>query len=181
MTAGTLEQRKGFDLLLHAFARMQVPDAHLLIAGSGPDEAMLRILAEQLGLAGRAHFLGFRNDLANVLRGADVFVLSSRREGMANVMLEAMAAGCLVIATDVSGVRAALGKRAGRAEAGWIVPVDNESALTSALENVLRLRHRDAAQPYRDEARYRVDNWFSLPRMISDVERVLSQPARVGR
>ena len=179
--AGTLEQRKGFDLLLHAFARMQVPAAHLLIAGSGPDEAMLRILAEQLGLAGRAHFLGFRNDLPNVLRGADVFVLSSRREGMANVMLEAMAAGCLVIATDVSGVRSALGKRAGRAEAGWIVPVDNESTLTAALENVLRLRHRDAAQPYRDEARYRVDNWFSLPRMISDVERVLTQPARVGR
>jgi glycosyltransferase involved in cell wall biosynthesis len=179
--AGTLEQRKGFDLLLHAFARMQLPDAHLLIAGSGPDEGMLHILAEQLGLTGRAHFLGFRNDLANVLRGADVFVLASRREGMANVMLEAMAAGCLVLATDVSGVRSALRARNGRGDAGWIVPVDNEAAMTAALENVLRQRHLDVAQPYRAEARYRVDNWFSLPRMISDVERVLAQPARLGK
>jgi glycosyltransferase involved in cell wall biosynthesis len=148
----------------------------LLIAGSGPDEAMLRIVAEQMGIADRIHWLGFRNDLPNVLRGADVFVLSSRREGMANVMLEALAAGCLVIAADVSGVRAALGARAGRPEAGWIVPVENEAALTAALEDVLRLRHKDAAQAYRDEARFRVENWFSLPRMISDVERVLARP-----
>ena len=172
--AGTLEQRKGFDLLLHAFARAQSQAAHLLIAGSGPDEAALRALSKELGLTPRVHWLGFRKDLPNVLQGADVFVLSSRREGMANVMLEAMAAGCLVIATDVSGVRAALGTGAGRGAAGLVVPIDDAGALARAIDAALNTQNSAAAQACRAEANYRVEHWFSLARMISQVERVLT-------
>ncbi len=175
--AGTLEHRKGFDLLLDAFARAPNRQVHLAIAGTGPDEAALRSQATALGLAERVHWLGFRDDLPNVLLAADAFALSSRREGMANVMLEAMAAGCLIVSTDVSGARAAIGPRNGRAEAGWIVPVDDAAALAHALTAALGAPS-DVAGVYRAETRYRVEHWFSLPRMISEVEAVLALPSQ---
>jgi glycosyltransferase involved in cell wall biosynthesis len=176
--AGTLEHRKGFDLLLAAFARVNNRNAHLLIAGKGPDELALRRAAAELNIATRVHWLGFRDDLPNVLLGVDAFALTSRREGMANVMLEAMSAGCLIVAADVSGVRAALGARDGRAEAGWIVPVDDEQSFAVALTAALEAASTPKAELMRAETRFRAEQWFSLPRMIGEVEAVLAQTSR---
>jgi glycosyltransferase involved in cell wall biosynthesis len=173
--AGRFEHRKGFDLLLAALSWSD-PEAHLAIAGDGPEEAELRDRAERVGVGDRVHWLGFREDLDDVLLGADVFVLPSRKEGMANVMLEAMAAGCLVVATDVSGVREALGASGGRERAGWIVACDDASALGEALGEALGAVRGGGGlvAAMRAELRWRVEHWFSPERTVRQTEAVLA-------
>ena len=178
--AGRLEPRKGFDLLLDAFAAARDRSARLVIAGDGPEDAALRERAASRGVAERVHWLGFRQDLDDVLLGADVFVLPSRREGMANVMLEAMAAECLVVATDISGVREALGRRAGRPEAGWIVAPDDAAAMAAALDRAVDAAGGEEGGRRLEEARWRVEHWFAPERTIEHTERVLQGSARAG-
>jgi glycosyltransferase involved in cell wall biosynthesis len=171
--AGWLEPRKGFDVLLTALAALDRPDARLVIAGTGPDEAALRAQAAALRVDQRVHWLGFRHDLPNVLAGANLFVLPSRREGMAFVMLEAMAADNLVVASDISGVREALGAHSGRPAAGWIVPPDDANALARVMDEALAALHSAEGARRREESRYRVQHWFSTERMIRETERAL--------
>ncbi len=172
--AGRLERRKGFDVLVDAFARVSVGGARLVVAGMGPEEAALRRQAAALGVADRVHWLGFREDVAGLLADADVFALSSRKEGMANVMLEAMAAGLYVVATDISGVAEALGPN-GRPAAGWIVAPDDAAAMGAALDEALRgsMAGTPDAVGRREEARYRAQHWFSMDRMLRETENVL--------
>jgi glycosyltransferase involved in cell wall biosynthesis len=103
LCVGGLIPRKGLDLVLEALAMR--PDCNLLIAGDGPLRATLEAQARRLGVAGRVRFLGevAHADLPGVYAAADVLVLASSREGWANVLLEAMACGTPVVATDVNG------------------------------------------------------------------------------
>jgi len=178
MGAGRLEERKGFDVLLDAFARVPLPAARLAIAGDGRAEAALRSQAEGLGIADRVHWLGFRPELPTLLLDGDVFALPSRKEGMANVMLEAMAGGALVVATDISGVREALDAREGRPAAGWIVPPDDAVAMGAALTEALTGLRDGTAEALRrlEETGWRVDHWFSPERTIEETERALEGP-----
>ncbi len=100
---GALIPRKGQVFAIEALA--QVPKAHLLIAGTGPDEAMLRITARTLGLAERVHFLGpvGHARIPVVLNAADVFVLPTASEGLANAWVEALACGTPVVTTPIPG------------------------------------------------------------------------------
>ncbi|MBV9772539.1 MAG: glycosyltransferase [Gemmatimonadetes bacterium] len=172
---GNLTYRKGFDLLLDAFAAAAVPDARVVIVGAGPEEGALRERAARLGVADRVHFAGQRSDVPEVLAACDLFVLSSRNEGMANVMLEAMAVGTPVVAADVSGVRDAVGLAEGGAEAGWIVPPDDAAALRITLREVLTDLRAGAGEAARraEEARRRIRERFGVERMVDEVERVL--------
>jgi glycosyltransferase involved in cell wall biosynthesis len=184
--AGHAARRKGFDVLLDAFARAALPRAVLVVAGDGAELPALRSQAEGLGIAERVRWLGHRNDVPAVLSGCGLFVLSSRNEGMANVMLEAMAAGTPVIATDVSGVRTALGPDpAGPAPAGWIVPPGDVDALAAALREVAGLlRDRPGAVRERAAAaRSRIRHRFGAERMLAETEAALAghAPPRTGR
>lgn len=168
---GHVTHRKGFDLLLDAFAQLGDPGAELVIVGTGPAEAELRRRARGLGVAGRVHWAGHRGDVPEVLAACDAFVLSSRNEGMANVMLEAMAAGTPVVATRISGVWDAIGPVRGRPPAGWIVPPENASAMAGAIGAALG--NRPEARVRAAEGRWRITEWFSVDRMVSQAERVL--------
>ncbi len=100
-----LAPEKAHATLLEAFALLiarGVP-TYLVIVGGGPLEAALKAQAERLGIARFVRFLGFRTDIATLLRGVDVFVLSSLMEGISLTLLEAMAASLPVIATRVGG------------------------------------------------------------------------------
>lgn len=178
VTAGRLEARKGIDTLIDAFAAQQIDGAHLVIAGAGPAEAELRARAAATAAAQRIHWLGFRSELAGLLGDADVFVLASRREGMANVMLEAMAARLLVVATDISGVREAIGERDGRRGAGLIVPPDDAAALGRALRDAAADARSERGAAMRAEAAWRALNWFSPERVVLETEAVLLGGAR---
>jgi glycosyltransferase involved in cell wall biosynthesis len=181
--AGHVTHRKGFDVLLDAFARADLPDARLVVAGDGPDLPRLRERARELGIAPRVHWLGRRDDVPGVLAGCGAFVLSSRNEGMANVMLEAMSAGTPVIAADVSGVRAAIGVDDDGSAAGWIVPPEDADALAAALREVATLLRDepDAVHARADAALRRVRERFGVERMVAECESVLAGGAADAR
>src|SRR5690606_18043925 len=111
--------------------------------------------------------------------GCDVFVLSSRNEGMANVMLEAMVTGTPVVAADISGVREVLDARADGPPAGWVVPPDDATSLARALVEVTALIRGGAVEVTRRtvEARRRVEQEMGVDRMIAHVESVLAGSA----
>jgi glycosyltransferase involved in cell wall biosynthesis len=103
VSVGGLIPRKGHDLTIAAMALL--PDWHLLIAGEGPEREALLSLAQRLGVAGRVRLLGAvpHADLPALYSAADVSVLSSSREGWANVLLESMASGTPVVASPIPG------------------------------------------------------------------------------
>ena len=133
--ASRLEEEKDCALLVRAFAEMasREPRAVLVLAGYGSERPRIEALARDLGIADRTRFLGVRMDVPELLKVYDVHVLSSRREGLPMVLLEAMAAGCPNLATAVGGIPAALDY--GRN--GEIVPPGDVRAMADALERLL--------------------------------------------
>ncbi|PRY18430.1 glycosyltransferase family 4 protein [Kineococcus rhizosphaerae] len=125
---GLLVRRKGVHLLLDALTDPALPPGvELTIAGSGPEEAALKAQAARAGLQGRVRFLGFRTDVPELLARCDALVLPSSMEQQPLVVIEAMATGRVVVATDVGGLRDTVG------EAGVLIPPDDVSALRRAL------------------------------------------------
>jgi glycosyltransferase involved in cell wall biosynthesis len=105
VTPGSLIPRKGQRLVIEALARL--PDARLALAGAGEDEKALHALAERLGVAERVQFLGLvgHDLLPHVLCAADVLVLPSASEGLANVWIEGLACGTPIVIPDIGGAR----------------------------------------------------------------------------
>lgn len=173
--AGHIAPRKGFDILLRAFASAAIPDSRLVLLGDGDHRHALESLAAGLGISDKVTWLGHRPDGSGIIAGLNLFVLSSHNEGMANVMLEAMAGGTPVIASDVSGVRRAIASTGARPHAGWIVPPGEVDALASGLRDACGAVREDANGVARltDEAHWRVENWFSPTRMIEECETIL--------
>lgn len=101
---GRLVAQKNFSRLLEAFSLVQTQygykDVVLQIAGDGEERAMLEQKARALGIADTVHFLGFRDDVAQLMASSHLFVLSSDYEGLPAVVVEALAANCPVISTD---------------------------------------------------------------------------------
>jgi glycosyltransferase involved in cell wall biosynthesis len=136
LAVGRLTPQKGMDVLVDAFARVaaEIEDVELWIAGSGPDEASLRRLALDLGVAGRVRFLGHVKNVHELMFHARVFVLASRYEGFPNVLLEALAAGAASIATDCpTGPREILDD----GKAGLLVRPGDAADLAHAVRRLL--------------------------------------------
>ena len=102
ISVASLTDQKNHVTLIRAVA--ELPDVQLLIVGNGPLRNQLQALSHSLGLDKRVHFLGYREDIPELLALADVFVMSSKWEGFGLAAVEAMAAGTPVIASDVPGL-----------------------------------------------------------------------------
>ena len=141
---GRLDAPKNPELMLNAFALLPPGQGYLLeIVGDGPLRPRLEQRVRDLGLAGTVRFLGFRDDPAAHMAAADLLVLSSDREGLPSVLVEALYAGLRVVSTDCgSGIRDIL--LDGRY--GTIVPVRDPQALAAAIEAALRQPVDRAAQ-----------------------------------
>lgn len=130
--AGHLNERKGQMLAIEALARL--PDATLILVGDGPDRAALERRAAEPDVAGRVRLLGVRphEELPALLAAADVMVLPTVSEGLANVWVEALACGTPVVTTNVGGAPEVID----RSEAGRLVPREPE-AIANAIRAIL--------------------------------------------
>lgn len=140
---GCLAPRKDHRTLLDALSALdrQGRRFQAVLVGDGPERPALEARARALGLSDRVRFTGERDDVAALLPTFDVFVLSSREEGIPNALLEAMAAGRPVVATAVGGTPEVV--HAG--ETGWLVPAGAPDALAAALDEAL-VRPEEAAR-----------------------------------
>ena len=127
LALGRLHRNKAFDVLIPAMTRL--PQAHLVIAGDGPERASLQALAAQHGLERRVHLPGWRQDTAALLAGCDVVVCPSRSEPLGNVVVEAFSARRPVVAAAASGPKELI--RPG--EDGLLVPVEDAEALATSV------------------------------------------------
>jgi len=127
---------KDHPMFLRAAARVRakVPDAAFVIAGEGGLMPSLRELALQLGIGPDVFFIGRCDRVAELLFASDVGVLSSKAEGFANAILEYMAAGLPVVATDVGGIREAIED----GDTGYIVPAGDDEAMAERIIQLLR-------------------------------------------
>jgi len=132
---GRLVPIKDHPTLFQALALLQThdPPPHLIVAGDGERREALQRLAQDLGLASRIHFLGWRNDLEAILSELDVVICCSKNEGTPVALIEAMAAGVPVLSTEVGGV----GDLIVHGETGWLVPPGHPSALARAIRELL--------------------------------------------
>ncbi len=168
---GRLNDQKRFDLLLEAFraVRDELPEAHLVIAGTGKLQSALETQRAALGLERSAHLIGFRRDVAALLTAADTLVLSSDDEGLPMVVLEAMAAARPVVATRVGSID----EQVEDGRTGRLVPRRDVPALARALADVLR--DRGAARRIGAAARERVERLYPLELCVVRTERWLSE------
>ncbi len=103
ISAGDLNQNKNQCVILSAMQRLGNKNIQYFLCGIGEEEASLREQAKAFGLSSQIHFLGFRNDVKDLLQAADIFVLPSFREGMPRSMMEAMANGLPCVASSIRG------------------------------------------------------------------------------
>jgi teichuronic acid biosynthesis glycosyltransferase TuaC len=141
LSVGQLIELKGHELVIGALPRL--PGWSLIIVGAGPLEATLRRSAEQAGCGDRVRLVGAvpQEELIQYYNAADALILASSREGMANVLLEAMACGTPVFPTDVSGAREIVRQP----ETGQILEERSVSAIVAAVGDLERTP-RDRAQ-----------------------------------
>lgn len=140
LAIGTLKAIKDFGTLLQAFALLlkDKRDAHLLILGEGECRPKLELLAKELGIASQVHMPGFFSNTTPYYQHADLFVLSSKGEGLPTVIIESLANGTPVVSTDCpSGPREIL--QNGRY--GRLVPVGDIEALSKAMIDSLQCKH----------------------------------------
>ncbi|MBF0621265.1 MAG: glycosyltransferase family 4 protein [Magnetococcales bacterium] len=132
LSVGHLITRKGHDLAIKAL--MDLPDTDLLIAGSGPEENSLRALADQCQVSDRVRFLGAlpQEQLPDCYRAADALILASSREGWANVLLESMACGTPVVASNVWGTPEVVTNQA----AGVLMPERSPAGVTAGVNTL---------------------------------------------
>jgi glycosyltransferase involved in cell wall biosynthesis len=133
ISVGNLIPLKGHDLAIAALPHIE--HLNLWIVGSGPERGKLEALARDLGVDGRVRFLGTipHNRMPEIYSAADFLILASEREGWPNVLLEAMACGARVVATNVSDVSRIVGARA----AGTWIQERSAAALVRALWELL--------------------------------------------
>lgn len=128
------EAQKDHDTLLEALARLGSDDWNLRLVGAGPRLPQMRDRVRELGISDRVSFLGYREDVAQILAESQAFLLISNWEGFPRSILEAMRAGLPVVATDVGGIAEAV--LDGRT--GYVVPHGAVDPLTDRLSMLIR-------------------------------------------
>ncbi|WP_088293427.1 glycosyltransferase family 4 protein [Bacillus mycoides] len=132
--AAEFNKNKNQNFLIHVLAQLknEMPHAKLLLAGEGPLMEECKKIATQLGVTNMVHFLGYRNDIASLLQMSDLAVASSYREGLPVNIMEAMACGLPVVATDNRGHRELIINN----KNGWIVDRDDIKAMADRIKGI---------------------------------------------
>ena len=173
LSAGRLSPQKRFDLLIHAFALAAAPRDRLVILGEGSGRRRLEALARRLGLDQRISLPGHRRDIAAWLAQADAFVLSSDYEGVPAVIVEAMAAGVPVVATNSS---VGMDELLDRGRLGRLVACGDTAALAQAMAEA-GTAHPDVEAARAQAARFRVER--AAPAYLKVMRAAASARAKV--
>lgn len=132
---GRLSEQKGLTYLLQAMPKIikKLPNTNLIIAGEGPDENELKEEAKKLNIDKNVFFIGPRMDMNKILKFIDIFILPSIWEGLPMIILEAMAAGCPIIATAVGGNATAIHNGVN----GRLIPAKDPGTLSTEIIKLL--------------------------------------------
>jgi glycosyltransferase involved in cell wall biosynthesis len=155
-SVGRLTHQKGLDLLITSLAQLAEPNADLLLIGAGEQEE-------------RVHFAGYREDVPRLLGALDLYIHPARFEGMPNAVLEAMAAGCAIVASAVDGTQELIEEGVH----GWLVPPEDSEALAQALQHALSNQAEAARRAA--AAQQRAMTHFSVSAMIEAWESVITE------
>lgn len=161
ISVGRLVYAKAHEVIIASMPAVlkEFPNAKVEIVGEGPLRADLQSQIERLGLSNSVKLLGQSDDVASRLANADVFILSSRSEGLPIALLEAMSAGLPCVATKVEGVDEVLVE----GEHGLVVPIENPEALAKAILQLLR--DPEARSRMGEAARLHVSENYTVDRM----------------
>jgi len=166
---------KNLDGLVRTFSGLN-EDAHerckLLLIGDGPELEKVQSLSRNLGLDEKVIFTGMRQDIPECLSVMNIYVQPSHFENVPNSILEAMAAGLPVIATDVGGIREVVVHK----ETGFLVEPDNERELVQSIDFLIR--HPGKRREMGERGRKRVMSFFSIEKMVSEYEELYEQIMR---
>jgi glycosyltransferase involved in cell wall biosynthesis len=165
-SAGRISGQKGFSYLIEAASllKRKRDDLMFLIAGKGKLEALLKRQVKKMGVEDSVRFIGFTNNIDPYIKGSDLYVLSSLQEGMPNVVMEAMAVGKAVLATDVNGVRELMVD----AKTGIIVPPADGAALAKSIDSIIDDRQK--LKMFGEAGCKRVNENFTIPIMVKNLE-----------
>lgn len=155
---GELNDNKNQDLIIKSLAILKdnIPEIKLLLAGKGAKETAYRKKAEELAVDDYIDFLGYRNDIPNLLKIADLAVSASRREGLPVNIMEAMAVGLPLVVTDCRGNRDLVEDGVN----GFVISLDDEKAMAEAILKVYQsheLRQRVRENSLKKVKKYSLD------------------------
>lgn len=172
VSIGNIRPAKGYEFLVEAAVRMrdQEPQTHFVVVGH-QKEALFRQLLHQVAQAPnppRIHWLGFREDVADILQQADIFLLPSVSEGFSISTVEAMLAGIPVIATCSGGPEEIINNQ----ETGVLIPVKDASAIVDAIQ---ALKSPIRRQSLVEKARLVASEKFSLAAMLKEYRGLYQQ------
>ncbi|MDY6876433.1 MAG: glycosyltransferase [Chloroflexota bacterium] len=162
--AATLKEQKGHRYLIEAMTSIvpRYPELHVLFIGDGDLRGELQAQVKRLGMGDRIHFLGNRSDVPELLAASDFFVLPSLWEGLPMALLEAMATGLPIVATEVSGTVQVMIPN----ETGILVPPGDAQHLAEAIEHIIS--DATLAQAMGAAARRRVKAEFSAQKQADE-------------
>ena len=160
-----LIRRKRHDIALKALAVTKTRGLKLLLAGPGPEFRNISRLARRLGILDRIVFLGYRNDIRDLISACDIFLLPSSQEGLPRSLMEAMAMETPAIASDIRGSRELLAD-----SCGYLFPEGDFRALASLIDYVVE--HPIEAAERAKQARKRIEGKYSLG-IVLDMHRRL--------
>ena len=129
ISMGDLIDRKNYPVAIESIAKANNPNLQYFICGKGSEEEKLKKMAEDLGVKDQIHFLGYRTDIKELLKSADIFLFTSKQEGLARSLMEAMASGLACIASNIRGNVDLLEN----GEGGFLLDVDDAAGFTKYI------------------------------------------------
>jgi glycosyltransferase involved in cell wall biosynthesis len=173
LTPARLDEQKGHPVLLRAAA--ELPGVDFVLAGEGPERAALEALASELGISDRVNFLGYRDDIPQLLAACDVFALPSLYEGSSLAVLEAMAAGRPVVSSAIGGTDELIDDGTD----GLLVAPGDTDGLAAALRRLLD--DAELRKTFAQRAHARVERDFTPTAMTRRVEAIYEELLAGGR
>ena len=156
LTVGELNRNKNQQVILKAIAVLEDKEIHYVLCGKGDQRARLERMSRQFGMGERVHFLGYRKDLSDIYHQADVFAMTSKREGLSLASLEAMYCGLPLLNSGIGGLL----DISENGTSGYVYSSDDVHGFaegikrikeSKALQQEMGRRNRNAVEPYRLE------------------------------